>query len=66
MKPLALVLAVVFVILAIMAFVGVNAGVHAMGLDGTRHLKHAVLYAILAALSLVWFRFQNNTATIRR
>ncbi len=67
MKPLALVLAVAFVILAILAFLGsVNLGVHAIGLDGTRHVKHAVLYAILAALSLVWFRFQTNAAAVRR
>jgi hypothetical protein len=65
MKPLALALAVVFVVLAIMAFVGVNAGVHALGLDGTHHAKHAVLYAILAVLSLIWFRFQTNAATAR-
>ena len=66
MKPLAIVLALLFVVLAICAFVGVNAGVHALGLDGARHTKHAVIYAVLAILSLVWLRFQNNAATVSR
>ncbi len=62
MKPLALALAVVFLILAVMTFTGVDLGVKAAGLDGGHHTKHAVLYAILAALSLVWFRFQNSAS----
>ncbi len=66
MKPLAIILAVIFIVLAICAIVGVNAGVHALGLDGTRHTKHAVIYAVLAILSLVWLRFQNNAAIVRR
>ena len=55
MKATALVLAVVFFIIAILYGVGVlQIGAHEPG----PHLKHAVLFAILGALSLVWMRFQ--------
>jgi accessory gene regulator protein AgrB len=53
MKPLALVLAVVFVIIAILYWTGhfYPAGVHT---------KHGIVSIILALLCLVWYRFQSQ------
>ncbi len=56
MKPLALVLAVVFFIIAILYLIGVlQVGVSH---PGGRHVSHFVLFAVLGVLSLVWMRFQ--------
>ena len=63
MKILALVLAVIFVLFAITAATGLCNAVPAIGFDGTHHIKHAILYAGLAVLSLVWFRFLSNART---
>ena len=65
MKALAVLLAVIFVGLAICAFTGsIHGGAHgiahAAGLDGEPHAKHGVLYLILAALSLIWLRCQTS------
>ncbi len=57
MKVLAIVLAVVFIVLCILTATGAMSFAPALGVDGTHHTKHAVLYAVLALLSLVWFRF---------
>ena len=57
MKSLALVLAIVFFIIAILYAIGtLQYGAHEPG----PHLKHAVLFAILGVLSLVWMRFQSS------
>lgn len=29
------------------------------------HVKHAILLAVLGALSLIWFRFQSNATSSR-
>ncbi len=52
MKQLALILAVVFVIIAILYWTGHSypAGVHT---------KHGIVAVILALLCLVWYRFQS-------
>jgi accessory gene regulator protein AgrB len=52
MKQLALVLAVVFVIIAVLYWTGhfYPAGVH---------VKHGIVSVILALLCLVWYRFQS-------
>jgi hypothetical protein len=50
MKPLSLVLAVVFVIVAVMYFFGIVL---------QHHVKHGVLALVLAVLCLVWYRFQS-------
>ncbi len=52
MKPLALVLAAVFFIIAILYWTGhfVPSGVHP---------KHGIVAVILALLCLVWYRFQS-------
>ncbi len=56
MKTLALVLAVVFLIVAVLYFLGhfVPAGVH---------VKHGIVSIVLALLCLVWYRFQSANAT---
>ncbi|MBV9438353.1 MAG: hypothetical protein JOZ24_00015 [Candidatus Eremiobacteraeota bacterium] len=50
MKPLALALAVVFVVIALLYWTGhfIPAGVH---------VKHGIVSIILALLCLVWYRF---------
>jgi hypothetical protein len=52
MKPLALILAAVFVIIAILYWTGhfIPAGVH---------VKHGIVAVVLALLCLVWYRFQS-------
>jgi type VI protein secretion system component VasK len=60
-KPLALVLAVVFFIIAVLYLVGVlQIGVSH---PGGRHVSHFVLFAVLGALCLVWMRFQGAPQT---
>jgi len=60
MKILALVLAVVFILFAVTAATGICSAVPALGFDGSHHIKHAIVYAILAVLSALWYRFQAN------
>ena len=56
MKVLAIVLAAVFIIAAVLAFTGAAHFSDLLGFDGQRHLKHAIVYAILAILALLWVR----------
>jgi hypothetical protein len=67
MKPLALVLAAVFFIVALLYLFGVlQIGTHVDPLaPHKRHISHFVLFAVLGALSLVWFRFQSNATPAR-
>ncbi|HZO92986.1 MAG TPA: hypothetical protein VFB22_04400 [Candidatus Baltobacteraceae bacterium] len=51
MKPLALILAVVFIIIAILYWVGHTP----LG----QHTKHGILFFVLFLLCLVWYRFQS-------
>ncbi len=63
MKPLALVLGAVFLVCAVLYWIGalqVGAG-HA----GPHH-SHAILCLVLSALMFVWFRFQLNASPGRR
>ena len=53
MKQLALVLAVVFVIIAVLYWTG-HGPLAAPGV----HVKHGIVSIILALLCLVWYRFQ--------
>ena len=56
MKQIALLLAVVFLIIAVLYWTGhfYPAGVHA---------KHGIVSVILALLCLVWYRFQTAAST---
>ncbi len=51
MKIVAIVLAIVFAVVAICYWIGVP--------PLEKHVKHGVLFAILAILALVWLRFQS-------
>ena len=57
MKMLALVLAIAFVLLAIIYWVG------AFGVG--HHVKHTILFIVLAVLSLIWMRFANTAEPAR-
>ncbi len=65
MKTLALVLAIVFFILAILCFTGMASFLPAIGIDGTHHTKHGIAYLILAILSVVWMRMAGGTPVRR-
>jgi chromate transport protein ChrA len=56
LKTLALVLALLFIVAAIFAVTGWAHFSHVLGFDGVKHTKHAILYAALAILSLLWYR----------
>ncbi len=57
MKPLAIALAVIFAIVGILYLLGaLQIGTSHPG----RHVSHFILFEVLAALSLVWLRFQSN------
>ncbi|MGH7660198.1 MAG: hypothetical protein ACRENA_04680 [Vulcanimicrobiaceae bacterium] len=59
MKALSIVLAIAFFALAGLYWTGaVQFGVHEA--SGPHH-KHAVLFAALGILSLIWFRFQTSS-----
>ncbi|GAC1389089.1 MAG: hypothetical protein NVSMB31_04440 [Vulcanimicrobiaceae bacterium] len=66
MKMLALVLAIVFLILAVLTFTGATNILPVLGLDGTHHTKHGIGYIILAILCFMWMRMSSGTTTIRR
>jgi ABC-type transport system involved in multi-copper enzyme maturation permease subunit len=61
-KAFAFVLAVAFFIIALLYLLGyLQFGTSHPG----RHVSHAVLFAILGVLSLVWMRFQPSPASAR-
>ncbi|MGB8266067.1 MAG: hypothetical protein WCE44_07085 [Candidatus Velthaea sp.] len=59
MKAVALLLAVVFFVIAILYLTG-------HGYPAGVHYKHAILAFVLAVLSLVWFRFVSSPASSSR
>ena len=65
MKTLALVLAIVFFILAILCFTGMTAILPAIGLNGHPHVKHAIAYLIVAILCVLWMRMAGGTPARR-
>lgn len=56
MKVLAVVLGIVFIILAILTWTGVSNALPAIGLNGHHHAKHAILYAVIAVFCFIWAR----------
>jgi hypothetical protein len=56
LKVLAIVLFIVFVIAAVLAFTGMAHFSHMLGFDGQRHVKHGIAYGVLAVLCLLWMR----------
>lgn len=64
MKALSIVLAIAFFVLAVLYWTGaVQFAVHEAG--GPHH-KHALLFAALGILCLIWFRFQTATPSRAR
>ena len=60
MKPLAILLAIAFFVLGALYWTGtLQIAVHEPG----PHHKHAVLFAGLGILSLIWYRFQSAPPT---
>ncbi|HTZ55714.1 MAG TPA: hypothetical protein VMB20_11685 [Candidatus Acidoferrum sp.] len=66
MKPLALLLAVVFFVLGILYGLGTINLFTKSGTEHAHHITHLVLCWILALLALIWYRFQSSTETGRR
>lgn len=62
MKTLALVLGIIFIVLAVLVFTGVANFLPALGIDGTHHIKHGIAYLVLAVLCFVWMRMSANAA----
>lgn len=58
MKPLALILAAAFVIVAVLYFAG-----HGPLAGPGVHVKHGIVSIVLALLCLVWYRFQSADTT---
>ncbi len=63
MKMLALVLGIVFLVLAVLTATGMAAFLPALGVDGHHHVKHTVLFVVIAVLCFVWMRFASNAQT---
>ena len=62
MKPLSLVLAVVFFILGILYGLGKINFFTASGGTHEHHYSHLIICWFLALLCLIWFRFQSQPA----
>jgi hypothetical protein len=58
MKPLALVLAVVFFVIAVLYWTG-------HGIPSGIHAKHGIVAVVLGLLCLVWYRFQSASPATR-
>ena len=56
MKALAIVLGIIFVILAILTATGAAHFAPALGLNGQHHNNHTILFAVFAILCFVWAR----------
>jgi len=65
MKALAVVLGVIFILLAILTWTGAAHFLPAIGLDGKHHTKHTILYAVIAVLCFVWARMSASEPVTR-
>lgn len=65
MKTLALILAIIFFVLAILTFTGATNIMPLIGLNGAHHTKHSIAYFVLGILCLVWMRMAGG-AGVRR
>jgi membrane-bound metal-dependent hydrolase YbcI (DUF457 family) len=66
MKPIAIVLGIIFIILAALTATGIAHFAPAIGINGHRHVKHTILFAVIAILCFVWSRMTTETATSSR
>jgi len=62
LKAIALTLAVICFVVAILYLLGI---LQICTAHPGRHVSHAVLFAVLGVLSLVWMRFQSNVSSTR-
>jgi len=62
MKVLAVVLGIIFIVLAVLTWTGAARFLPAIGLDGVHHVKHTILYAVIAVLCFVWARMSATPA----
>ena len=60
MKTFALVLGVIFLVLAFLTATGIASFLPALGINGHHHVKHTVLFLVIAVLCFVWMRFAAN------
>lgn len=66
MKVLAVVLGIIFVILAILTATGAASFAPVIGLNGHHHTKHTILYAVIAILCFIWARMSTEAAPTGR
>jgi hypothetical protein len=66
MKLIAVLLGVIFIILAVLTWIGTTHFAPAIGLDGKHHTKHTVLYAVIALLCFVWARMSTSAESPSR
>jgi hypothetical protein len=60
MKPLALVLAVVFFVVGLLYGLGMINFFTKSGSEHSHHITHLVACWVIALLCLIWFRFQSS------
>ncbi len=65
MKPLALILAVVFFVVGLLYGLGKIEFLTKSGAAHAHHMSHLVLFWVLALLSLIWYRFQSSPRATR-
>lgn len=56
MRAFAFLIGVLFAVGAVLAFTGAAHFSHVLGFDGQRHVKHGILYGVLAILAFMWGR----------
>ncbi len=66
MKPLALLLALVFFVLGVLYGLGKINVLTKSGTEHSHHVSHLVVCWVIALLALIWYRFQSGPQTSRR
>ena len=65
MKPLALVLALVFFVVGLLYGMGTINFLTKSGAEHSHHMSHLVLAWVIALLCLIWYRFQSSPRASR-
>lgn len=66
MRIVAIILGIIFAVLAILTATGAAKFAPVLGLDGTHHLKHTILYAVIAILCFIWARMSSPAPSTTR